>query len=369
MGPAVIPQVLSRINDPSRRLSYGVALVASEFGEDSVPYLTTLATGKDTEKQLKAIELLEFLHEKSATAVPVLTKLTTHENAEVRAAVGGALASTMDGRAIPVLLNLARNDSDYFVQQQALASLVRFDRKLKPHIRELIDIGTSNPKYPDDLRYLAFNVLSQLGGDAVPDLVRLIEDPKSSRRTRTFAMRSVHDIATYRGGKEANGAVTCLTGVVNGKDPELQKQAAETLGQIGPEAKASITTLEAFMRTFKRLKRLDVAHAILKIDASNQTARQVFLDLVEQKEDSQLQYSALFYLSRFARKTPVIVPTLIKLLEDKDEKIRRLACSTIENTGDEGKMAIGKLMELAAADSCKEVREAAASALKELTKE
>jgi HEAT repeat protein len=175
-------------------------------------------------------------------------------------------------------------------------------------------------------------------------------------------------MATYPGGKEARGAVPCLIRLLDGKDRELQTQAAETLGHIGQDARASIPRLEAFLLTFKRLNRLHVAYAILNIDASNQKARDVFLDLIQQKENSEVQYAALVDLGTFARKATPIVPTLIKLLEDRDERIRRRACSTLESTGEEGKMAILKLSELAAADSSEEVRKAADSALKELTK-
>jgi hypothetical protein len=58
MGPKIIPQVLDRMNNPDLHTRYGVALVVRQFGADSVPYLTSLATGSDTQKQLQAIELL-----------------------------------------------------------------------------------------------------------------------------------------------------------------------------------------------------------------------------------------------------------------------------------------------------------------------
>src|SRR5262249_30048581 len=96
MGTKIIPKVLSRMDDPNANLRHGVALVVRRFGADSVPYLTALATGSDSQKQLKAIELLDFLNEKSATAIPVLVKLTNHENVKVRAAVADALGSTRD---------------------------------------------------------------------------------------------------------------------------------------------------------------------------------------------------------------------------------------------------------------------------------
>jgi HEAT repeat protein len=308
------------------------------------------------------------LREESATAIPVLVKLTTHKNVKVRAAAVDALASTRDPQVISLLLKLARTDSDWNVQQTALLSLTLLHEKMKAYIPDLIEIGTTtNPKY-EDLKGDAFTVLSRLGAMVVPDLVRLIDDPKSSTGTRSSAIRCISDTASYPCGKEAKGAVPCLIRVLGDKNHELQSASARALGQIGLSAKESIPSLENLLKIADKSVRLDAAYAILQLDSSHQAGMTTLIELVQQKQDPDTRFQALAGLGRFAAGAGHAVPSLISLLDEPDVQFRSKACDVLGDIPKEGKTAIPKLMQLSAGDPSPYVRKAADSALQRLNK-
>lgn len=92
-----------------------------------------------------------------------------------------------------------------------------------------------------EMREAAADALGRIGEPAVPELVRMLQDPDPALR------RQAADVLA-RIGPRAGAAVPQLTLALDDADPQVRRSAARALGQIGPDAAAAVPTLMRILR-------------------------------------------------------------------------------------------------------------------------
>ncbi len=80
------------------------------------------------------------------------------------------------------------------------------------------------------------DALARIGGDAVPELIKTLEDPDPE--VQTFAARSLAMM-----GPNARTAVPSLVKHLHDSDERVRRACARALGQIGPAAGAAVPEL------------------------------------------------------------------------------------------------------------------------------
>src|SRR5262249_14574969 len=115
-------------------------------------------------------------------------------------------------------------------------------------------------------------LFSALGGDGVPVLVHLIDDPKDAEHLRLWAISILERMAIdgRLGPKEIKMAVPSLVTALNDEDIRMHSPSVRTLGSIGTDAKAALPALITYFNTATGTGRVITAGAICKIDPKDQ---------------------------------------------------------------------------------------------------
>jgi PAS domain S-box-containing protein len=148
------------------------------------------------------------------------------------------------------------------------------------------------------------------------------------------------------------------------KDSNVRRQAAEALGNIGPEAKAAVPALIESLKDGEEGVREAAAKSLGKIGPEAKAAVQALIEMLKD-EDKYVLGAATEALGYIGIEAKAAVPTLIGALKDPDIDFRRLAARTLGKIGPEAKAAVPALVE-ALKDNDGNVRWFTAEALKKI---
>ncbi|MBN1909081.1 MAG: HEAT repeat domain-containing protein [Pirellulales bacterium] len=191
-------------------------------------------------------------------------------------------------------------------------------------------------------------------GEAVPDLVKLLDD--SNARVRAGAALAFR----YGYGAKSAPAVAGLTRCITDKDPELHLYAIRALADMGPSAKAAAPVLKSVLAGKDRDLHMDAARAVWRITGqSDDVLRMCIADL----EKSDKRYSAADQLKELGPRAAPAVPALTKALNDEDWCTRCNVAEALGEMGPKAATAIPALMKVLRSDEDSLVRARAAEAL------
>lgn len=232
---------------------------------------------------------------------------------EVRREALGLLATLGKTFQASRILGVLRDDTDSSVRQAAALSLVRtFDE----HDRAIVEKGLLSAMEDPDfgVREAAAFALGELGGSAAESrLTRAVKDAKAPPKVRRSSAEGL-------GKMHSAAAVPALIDALRGPDADLRQGAAVALGAIG-DPRAGDALLAA-LKDSNFYVRLEADRALKKLRSRSRT------ELTTKLRDPspRVREEAVEQLGAFGAS---VVPTLIPLLADDDEKVRRTAGSTL----------------------------------------
>ena len=165
-------------------------------------------------------------------------------------------------------------------------------------------------------------------------------------------------------GPEAKDAIPRLVELLMDLKEALREAAAGALGEIGSAAKDAVPKLVALLKDTHDYVRLAAASALGEIGAEAKDAVPYLIELLKDP-DAGVRAAAASALRWIGASAKDAVPHLIELLKDPDAGVRAAAASALGVIGAEAKDAVPHLIELLK-DPGEYVRSAAASALGEI---
>jgi len=370
LGDQAVPKLVDALthDDPiiRRAAAHALGQLRSPFDdrldlEAAVPHLERmLETDTDPLARLNAAEALWFITG-SKMVVPVLLKVLSHEDVEVRRfAVGMFGLVELDPNDTMRPLTAALSDSDPFVRATAAEVLADYGSSAAealPHLERLLGeddytrvvvvhaILCIEPTKTDGLvpvltgalrngdrmvRHRAAQVLGEIpaaGALAINSLIQALDDVEEA--VRLVALNALQSL-----GDAAAPAVPALVGVLTGNDDILARgMAADALAAIGPAAeKAAPQLLKCLqepgndaLTTYFRLK---VAGALWSISGEADHLLATAVDAIGNPE-WWLRGRAAAMWGELGAAGRAAIPLLRKALQDEHQFVRDQAVRSL----------------------------------------
>lgn len=196
----------------------------------------------------------------------------------------------------------------------------------------------------------AAKALAAIGPDAhraVPALIKLTKEGNASARSHAAMTLSiigpVKDIDIVE-------PIATLTGDYSAV---VRERALESLGRLGPKAKAVLPRVEELLRKKTFNNRIDAAVAVFRISGDAKEPVEV---LVELAKTTEVELEAIQALGKVGPAAKASVPELIKMLESKDADKRFEIVQTLKQVAPTNPRVVWKLDRLAKSDPDAAVR-------------
>lgn len=273
----VLPILKDSLKDDDHdvRVAAAEALTGKVFlSRDSMPTLLELLKGPDPEPRALAARALGHLGHAAASAVPALAELVNGSDPDVRKAVIEALGDQRaDAKGAVEALATAVGDSDSNIRELACKALQKIGPDAKsagPAVAHLLDseslegkklalatlgkIGADDPESIDalkriakgqdrELQLAAISALGDIGPAAKSAASDLLLDVMQSHY-RNVHQKTVYALAKIiKGPKLVTEIMPVLKRAIASEDIFVRLGAVETIGEIGPDAKAARTRL------------------------------------------------------------------------------------------------------------------------------
>jgi HEAT repeat protein len=378
---------------------HSAALELVGFGpraQPAVPFLVKALQDPDPQVGVAAVDALRELGPLAKSAVPALGDFFNDPARDVimfqgmRAQIAGALAAIapQDPQVQSALLDAAirHRDPDF------RATVIRALGRIKPPPRHVIqELTNSLQSTYAVVQQAAINALGDIGPDAaaaVPALIEAYENPPKAEPpappnvawflppppTPRFGLPLPNSPVAPNIPAPGVWARTALINVpkVNFssrlapssswfQDRANQASIIQTLGKIGPPAKAALPLLE---RESTNNFRFDSCHAIFarwQIDQNMEAAISSFLGRLREELPVQIRCTTIEYLLRLG---PEAVPAISTALTHHDSPVRFAAIQALSQIGPPARSAVPQLTALAAIDQKYAIRAAAVAAVK-----
>jgi len=301
----------------------------------------------DPKERQKAIQGLQQLRGKAATAIPDLLELMKpgdrNYNSYVRAPAREALAAIGAPAVEPLLKVLADPERSEDAEQ----ALGRIGKEAIAGLTTALKDGNSL------VRKGAAGALARAGkaaAPAVPALASLLKDPEGEVVAAAIA-------ALGKVGPDAAAAVPALVEALKTGSAQHRVAIADTLGMIGPAASAAIPALVERLADTKEAAatRAAIATALGKLGPDSVAPLVTML----KSENEEVRWNVALALANLGE---AAVPGLVAALADTNAMVRRYAAFALAKIGPKAKDAVPALVE-AIKDKEPTVRRNAADAL------
>jgi formylglycine-generating enzyme required for sulfatase activity len=296
-----------------------------------VPALLKALPGKDNAIKRK---IGATIVEMGPSAVPVLIKVCVDgKSADVRLATIKLLnkIGVAKKEYVPSLLKLL-NSKHSDIKMYTLKKLGQIGPDAAAAVPFLIkELGVRN-----EHKAYALETLVKIGKPAVPSLINKLGD--SNDEIKKDAARTLGKI-----GPEAVAAVPELIKTFSECGPNIRQAAAEALGNIGPAAQAAVPNLIKALGDLNSSIRLTASKALDKIGPE---AKNAVPDLIKILGDQRasVRQAATEILGKIGPNAKNAVPVLIKSLNDHDFKVRHSATQALGKIGSNAKNAVPVLI-------------------------
>ena len=326
IGPAAetaVPALVEALKDTDYQALLKIGLAA-------VPHLIqALKTGQRPLRR-RAAEVLGKMGPAAKAAVPELIRTLKEEKGGLRAAAAKALGGIgpVTKGVIPALIQALRDGPSY-----------------EP------GSGSIRP-----VRSGADDVLLKMQDQAVPALIRVVNDPADEARVRREAVRLLGWI-----GPAAKAAVPTLLKTLDSTDPSMRQQVVDSLGRIGPVTKEVVPALLKALADEENGVRYHAAEALGSIRPVDKA---VIPSLIKAAKDGYptVRKYAIRSLGKIDPTAKGVLPVLLAALKDPAGNVRRTAAEIVGRLAPAGKQAMPIFIDLLKDEDWK-VRTAAAEAL------
>lgn len=330
---------LLKASQPSARTSAAQAL--SHIGREATwaaPALVELLKDEDSMVRYAAVEALQEIKPEAATVSSALVELLKDDRANVRSAAAevlGGIGPAADV-ATTALVGLLNDDGEY-VRMAAVRALGRIGpaEKVMPALIKMLD--------DPDARCDAVEAIGRLGPDAAASfstLTELLQDEDASMRVAT--------ITALRNIGPPKAVVPVLMESLEDKEPDCRSAAIECLGEIGPAAAISLPALLVLLRDDDPDVGDRAAIAIAEIGPATTTVP--LLTRLVKDGDSRVRHAAIEGLGIIGPAAADACPALIESLKDKDPLIQTAAAAGLGRMGAVASTAVPSLVELLTVD-------------------
>ena len=289
-GPAAkaaIPDIVRIVEEDHPLLARPAALSLAQLGKDVVAPASKLLDHPNPRIRRNAVLTLGKLGGLAETAYPAIFKrLTDDESFLVRRRVAESLEQN------PINTPAAR---------MALVKAIRSD---------------SDP----DVAASAALSLGKLGTEALPDLLKLLDDPSAD--TRYHAALALRQLRS-----EAVPAVKALAKLLTEQDAELRQAATRALAAIGEPA------LPALMKTLEDPKPELREGALIGLTEMGTSASRALKPILAALDDKEITVARQAALALGAIADAQGVKPLIKALESRDAVLRSNAAQSLGRLG------------------------------------
>jgi len=250
--------------------------------------------------------------------------------------------------AVPALARRLK-DADPQVRIASAAAIASID----PKNPDVLPAALAELKGAAEQRRVAADLLGDLGAVSVPTLSGALKDVDAN--VRWAAAESLGRI-----GPAAKAAVTDLAAAL--ADKEIRSIAADALGSIGKEAKAGVPGLVQIVREEKDPSlRMTAGVALARIDPSAAgPAAPLFAEALR-NPDGRVRHDATIMLQMLGPAGREATPILTELLREKAQYMRQIAANAVCYSRDP--RAVPALVEALEKDAEVSVRSTAAMAL------
>jgi len=274
---------LSRTDVPTRE-SAGNKLLAHSDRKTVMAALIAAAKDDDPDKRPNAATLLVKLGDDAVE--PLIAALSA---AETRARAAWALSELGERAkpAIPALTELLKNEAGARDAAMALGPLGHAAKSVLPNLIAAMN----NPN--EEARAAIAAAIKQIGPDAehIPALIPLLND-------RYLKVRSTIILTFGYMGEPGKATIPAITKHLSDPSSWCRMHAAASLARFGPDAKNSVPALREALRDKEGVVRAAAANALARIYPSAE-----------------------------------IVPDLIDVVQDQNERVRNLASEALVIVG------------------------------------
>jgi hypothetical protein len=197
----------------------------------------------------------------------------------------------------------------------------------------------------------------------LPDLVRILEDPKCGSRQYTLTL-----VATMAGPHDPECVPVLIDGLSE-KEFGTRYIVFNGLMNIGPPAKAAVPVLWSCFNDTNLDIRVLGAVALWKIDGQTNQAVVMLREALAVKGYSYMRGRAFFYLHQIDPHDESLIPIMIARLEGTDDSMRLAAVSMLGNYGAAAKDAVPALTNLMTNSTSRELHDRVLVALKRIDPE
>jgi CubicO group peptidase (beta-lactamase class C family) len=201
------------------------------------------------------------------------------------------------------------------------------------------------------VRWASAIALGKMGGEAVPSLVRALEDQHA-------IVRAGAALALGKIGPNAKGAVPSLMNLLKDKSPAVREKAAGALGEIGPGASQAVDPLVQRLSDEDPFVNGMAAEALGKIGLDAVPA----LIRALESDNAPTRWCATIALGKMGPDALPAAPALTRTVKDGDALVRWGSTVALGNIGKQARTAIPALLQ-ALSDGDEDVRWGASVAL------
>jgi len=335
---AAIPSLAAKMREKNPRQQYLYAWTLAQIGPKSLPPLTKALKDRDATLQKLAADALGRMGLGAEPALSDLALLVGHKNESLRVSALSAFASICS-TGMGMFKKVGLCDKD------------RVDR-LKPVIEKGLEDGS-----PSVLNAAARSVgaLGIVDAAMIPALTKILAE-HPDKEGRRNAAESIGWM-----GPEALSSVPALKNALSDPDEHVRTYAAWALGRIGSQARASVDALLRRAKASTDQEREVAIDAIGKIGGGAASAFPYVLELFKGK-DERLSRLAAAVLPRIS---PKGTPVLVQGLGSRDARVRADCAWALGSLGQKAEGVSAALVK-SLNDPQDSVRYAAAQALGEI---
>ena len=253
----------------------------------------------------------------------------------------GIIALTL---LVPFAIGLAEGDRS---QQKPLAAQEDSSARIREYLDKLSHADTS-------VRDRAAAALVRIGPPAVPVLIEALKDNNPDRsQIRDYAVQILHRIGLP--------AAPALIAVLKNEryNESARYYAAQTLQQLGPDAKIVVPELIEVLKDKSSKSRVEAAQVLGSIGPGAWASAPILVEALKDK-DWNLQENSAIVLGKVSNSE--VVPAIVEILRSQDDSVREMAALALSEIGPAAKVAIPALTDMLK-DQRVFVRKSAAKAL------
>jgi HEAT repeat protein len=310
-------------SDPSPEVREAAAYALGEIGQfaqnrepTTVAVLATVLTDSKQAPMVRrsAAFALGEIGDSSPAVLEALGKALRDDSPAVRQNVAYALGR-LGGDAVPYLRQ-ALQDGDVLVRRDAASSLSGLGDKARPAVADLVG-ALNKPGTDSEVKKIILAGVVKLvkpdDKDAISDLVKVLSDGDPEvQRNAAFALSNI-------GGEGAAAAIPVLRKALFDHDPAIRSQAAAAFKNIGPAAVLAVPDL---IKALGDPNKEVCTYAALALGGIEKEAAPAVPALVrvlaDTKENEKVRVTAAWALSRIKDVPAAVaaIPTLLEVIGD-----------------------------------------------------